>query len=498
MKKTVAILFIAFVFMQCRAYCQVDRNDPATLFQSVKVQFHKKMLDTAMANVAYLLAKLNPDITTRNEARQLAQAMYDTLLNEAERKLNDRYIAESVAKYEKAAGFCKSVDGLVCSTRGADGLKLAKNDLYADIVVKAKTEMENGNLTDAETLANKAAAYALQNAEAIKNADEANNVLIGIREKHYKRYIMKVKADIGAKHYYTALAHLQEADDYLKNNGLKRDAQYYQQLKVASRPVIANLIEKANSNKSDIATARKFFYSADSLARQSGLNEGHLKDELEALGKEVENNDCMNWQVVFKDIISKAKSMKEDRSFLRALETYTYAVSKKDSVAGCYIDVSEAESEIKELKPAADYQYLMTASAEAEKNNRFADAIKEYDSAENILIKDSLTKYNLVKKNTYNYVLEHTDPAFLEAGAGYFSEINIPGNALNLLSEALKNGYQPAAKDLQHTIGVQLAEADYKANPDANPKKLAEQYCGDNEKLNILKKAYLKTWKGLK
>jgi len=497
MKKAAGLLFISLFLIQITAYCQKGKEEAAALLQVIKTQVQKKMVDSAMANTEYLLAHLKPDNSTKTEARQIAQSIYDTLVNEAERKLNAGYIAIASAKYQKASGFCTSI-GQLCTDKGQAGLVSAKTAMYNDIIAKAKIELENDNLTDAEILADKAKTYASQNPDAIKSSAAANEVLTGIRQKYYKRYLMKVKEAMEAKHYNTALLRLQEADTFLKDNGLNRDANYFQLLKAASKPVIAAFIDKANDSKDNLTKARRYYHSADSLASLSGLNEGHMKDELEALGKEVQNNDCMYWQAAFKNLISKANGFEEDRNFRAAIETYKFAVSKKDSVPGCHVDYQLAENKINELKPAADYQKIMTASSEAEKDNKFQAAIQEYDSAENILIHDSLLRFGLTQRTTYVFVMEHSDPDFLMAGAEFFSNSKMPDKALDLLKQSFKAGFGSSAKDLQHTIAIQLAESDFKTQPSENPKKLADQYCDDDDKLSVLKKAYLKARKGMK
>ncbi len=498
MKKTAALLlFISLFLIQVTAYCQKGKEEAADLLQVIKTQVQKKMVDSAMANTIYLLDHLKPDNATKTEGRQIAQTIYDTLVNEAERKLNSGYITLAVAKYQKASNFCTSI-GDVCTDKGQAGLVSAKTAMYNDIIAKARIELENDNLTDAEILANKAKTYASQNPGAIKSSSGADDVLTGIRQKYYKRYLMKVKEAMETKHYNTALIRLQEADTFLKNNAMNRDANYFQLLKAASKPVIAAYIDKANGSKDNLTKARQYYHSADSLASLSGLNEGHMKDELEALGKAVQNNDCMYWQAAFKNLIAKASAFETDKNFKAALETYSYAVGKKDSIPGCHVDFQLAEKKVTELKPAADYQNLMAASTQDGKDNKFPASILEYDSAENILIRDSLSKYNLTAKSTYNFVLEHSDADFLIAGAEFFSNANTPDKALNLLKEALKAGYQPSTKELQHVIATQLAESDFKTQPNENPKKLADQYCGEDDKLSVLKKAYLKAWKGMK
>lgn len=482
---------------ELRAAYHLYKNNN-TLYQIARIQFRKKMTDSAIGNIHYLIAEAGTESNVKQQARILGQAIYDTLVNEAGRKLDDKYIDEAVAKYEKAAGFCKSTEGLICSQKGNNGLVKAKNSLYEDIIAKAKLELSNGNLENAEILADKALKYAHDNPEAIKKATMAEGALTSIFEKYYKRYLMKANEAYKAKHYNTSLKYLRQSEEYRQKKGLKTDPQYVQLLKATCKPLIAAFIDKARENKTNLALARDCYYSADSLALESGLKEGHLKDELDLLGSQVENRDCINLQANYKSIVLKASVYASENHFKEAIETYRAAIREKDSLPGCIIKTQDAEDKINQYLPAEQFQEFVKMADAAEKNSDYKNAISNFEAAEKIWHEDSLAKYNLQIKSTYEYIAGHDDAAFMIAGSSCLLNENRPEEAFRLLKMAIDKGYSSQTNDLQRKIAPQLAGADFKKQPDENPKKLVEQYCDGGPKFKVFRRVYLKKWKGLK
>lgn len=355
-------------------------------YQIAKIDYNKKKYDSAIEGVINILNKLKPDPQIYNHTIDLANAIYNSLINEAKQNNSQQKYEQSLVILENAKKLCQSATGIICTNELDNETNNAIIGKYNKYLSEIEKYIYSKKYTEAENNIQTIIFFYKSNSN-ILNVSELNSVI----ELLHNSYVNDAKAELSKSNCDISIEFLNKAvqicktnnniscnneiDHIYKNsyicryNKLLQNAQI--QLKSLKLDEAENIINQAESFRAE--------KNLDIIPFQNEIYTNIFKVKFENYIKSaISNNENKNYSFVIVDL-EKAKAIAEKFNF-------NFTKNFNDMLVNAVINKT--------------IEYCNIGNTEAEKNN-LKQARESYKEA-----KFLQEKYNLQSNTNLNKELE--------------------------------------------------------------------------------------------
>ncbi|MDX5443383.1 MAG: hypothetical protein LPJ89_06310 [Hymenobacteraceae bacterium] len=474
---------------------------PAHL-QLAKLDFVNGYLKDATLRTRDVLSKMNPDPQTRQLAQTLMSDIYSAHLSQATDLTDKGQFQAALAKYDEVEAICRTTAGLTCNSAAIfQGMSRAKNGLYTTYLDEAQQSLRNSDLSRAEQRVQEALAFQGSNRDFISSNADAIRVLTDIKYQYYLRHISAGKKHAQDKKLEDALGQFDAALALEKDFHFEKDLSLLQESQKVARLLVQQKLDYGNqtaaANRLD--DARRYASDAVQIQAKYGLaSEQSLTDQYRQLMSKIATQECINTQTQYDKHLLNAQRYINEKKYLAAEQAFDEAIKTAQNMSDCGISTKSAEDGKYNVLPAISYQKLVQQTVELSRDGKNEQALQKYLSAEQYFARFEVQNYGLSHTDLFTYALNADKPAFQVEVAKHLLGKVQEQQSVELLASAIKKGYPKyRLKDILRRTGSQLAQRDYKTNPNGNPRELSCSYINGNKAMKQFVKGYVKQWKKL-
>jgi len=266
---------------------------------------------------------------------------------------------------------------------------------------------------------------------------------------------------------------------------------YLQYLLISSEKIIW-------SNK--LQEAGKFADSIAGLQEKSGLGSDQgLSLEIERYRSKISQKVCSDAMEQIELFEVRSTHYIERKNFRIAEMLLDSAVKVSDGTKACHTEMGSLTDTIRKYQEASTFQQFVIDADNQAAVNHFRDALVQYQKAETFFTSHSIARFGLTCEPFLVYVKGKSNSQITFAAMELYlagKEARHAFECLNLYR--LQDGDPVNVKEMQRSIGMEMANSDFLTMPEKDPATLVETYTGNDKWLSGFEHAYLSRWNNLK
>lgn len=401
---------------------------------------------------------------------------------------------DAIYCFNQAHDICRNIRKYNYDYEIKHGLMFTRNRLYAELVEKANSELEEGNIATARKCMDDANQLYYANRSEIEMSPDAFGVFSDINYYTYKELIEDGKVLLDAGNFNLAYEKFLEAFDLEDQSDFEWDDELPWLFSQAST---LHLVEMCNVGevkvrKNQLVEAREIYEECFAKQDEYGLiYQPELQESLTLLNNSIFNKHCDYAIQQYDEVIDTFYKAVDRGDFIAAVDI----LGKCDEVSykNYYCDLDrELVVELKDIyTPAAEYQELAKVAQEALDEGDHDKFIETHQQMEEL-------------SNNYEVIRKHIEPlplhylfsvkknlALLESSIDYYQNKEDFETAFKLLYVLEENNYSDKeTKTLQQKLGNKVALA-YKEDPATSDlDETVEKYTEGHDYLKHFKKTY--------
>ncbi len=451
----------------------------------------KEYIDLA-SNYQLENSKYIPD---NNKADSLLGVLVDSYLS-------GNYHFDNTGDYEKTLEFFYSLSDkfspkeINCSKKISEGIKIAKNGIYNNLLSQAENLLYYNDIKKAEEYVNKAKLYQKENAKDITDTIRANIILGKTQYIRYRKLITEGEKFLQYGFPESALKSFTEAKELEKNYIFDKDPIIDSLIQSTAKPVLIDNIKKGNVKAwgNDLTAARQILQESMSFQKDNNLaQDTDVTRAIESLRNKIFEKECDNAQYEYDADINNAKKCINEKNFLQAETFFAKAIETAKNRNSCDISDTSAQAYLKKYYLPITYQKKIDETYKELNDTNYQSIADEYAEIETYYRENKIEQF-LKPFTLYEFASTQEDLNFIAFCAEKYSSSE-PANSLSLL-KILKSKNFPGeqTKELQKKTGIALAKKDYTPNPNQTPEMNISKYTGNSTWFKCFNKAYIKAW----
>ena len=470
-------------------------------YELARYDFNKGTPDPAAGRIADILNRMNPDPSTRQVSLNLAKEIQFAFIDLGQRAEQGGVFETALEWYNKSNQFCNSIAQLPCSNENLNGINRSLAGLYNQRLNGASAALEQNNPDQAEAALADAVSFRKLNQGTAFDTGREAQLYDRVKNIRYINYINAAKDAYNKGDFAFSLQEFEKAKQLEGNYNIVKDADLPNliMLSAKNRVLALNAEGKELASANDLLHARNAATNARTLAQKYNLKgDPEVSASFEGIEGAIFNQECINAQNEFTDLLNNAKSLSSQKRFIDASAAFDAAISFASRDKMCGIDATPAMDGKREILPAVDYQKKMVNVNGAISKGQYDDALNFYTDAGNHFASQNVSTFGLQHLDEFTFIKSNRNLRFVHHGAGHYAKRDAFTESIELMSKLLSLRYsKKLLKPIQTKVGVRLASIDVKRIPNANPKVQVLEYTSGEKGLNYLKKAYIKQFKSL-
>lgn len=471
-----------------------------SLFQLAKLDYKDNKIDEASSKILDIFSRMKPDPNTYNLIIDFSSKLVNDYMNMAEDNIKERLFENSLRDINNAEELCNKVQGLNCSKEILVVRIKAKKGIYNNYLNVAKKYLAEDNLDEAEKHINNAISYQRSNSTEVRDADEANKLLLIIKEKEYYKIIENGRNYLKIHSNTQAFETFQKAEQLQKKFNFEPSKELLPLLQKSLKPIILLDIEDGFDlvKNNNIRETRAVLKKTERLIEKYSLtNDKEIANEIIDLKNKIFKKECQNVREKYSEFLLVSQMKKSEKKYIEANIELNNAISAVNKMPECKIDKSRAENEKNEILSAVTYQKMLRETEELIDNNKFQKAVEKYMEASTYFEQLKVEEFGLKHLNLFEFS-KNKKSLHLAFMLRYFTTKKEFDNSLELLKILKQREYNSRyLKEEQKQLGNNLAVKDYNVNADNNFKEVLNNYTGGDKWYKYLKKEYTKKWRKL-
>jgi len=462
-----------------------------------KIDFLEGKIPEAVARLAHLKKEMEPDTETFRFAKLLGGDIYRHYLSLSDSLNKYFHYSESLEELKKAAYLCAEIKLLSCSEQFRKQKLFAHNGLYFRMLRNAERAYKKNLLDSAENALQLAVNYQISNNLSVHKM--LGEVKAKINYAHYENRLFAGKKNIKQKSYLKALADFDEAILMEKNFRISHEKRLDSLINIAAGSLILVKIRKGESEalSGNLHRVNRQFVDIQTIKRtykiepDSALQFAILR--LENLFKE----GCIEAEQKIEAEINIAVQLTDSLHFIEAYATYDSAIEmvKRDSI--CNYSLQKILDKKLSISHAVSYQKSLIAIRKSIDNENYTDALIRYKKLAVFYQKNELSKFYIKHLSPVEFV-KTCSPKFVNYSASHFVNEESFEDALDLLTFLEQQNYKKnLTKNTQTLLGERLATKDFTTKRGVEPVELLQQYTKGSSWFKYFESAYQKQWKSM-
>jgi len=445
------------------------------------------------ANTSEIIGDAAADATTLK--------MVKAMINKGDTLCGRKKYEQALSWYDKAAGFCDSIEGAPCREELDKGYRRAYNELYSIKVAEAYKVLQSGSPDRAEIIIAEARSYQGLHPKYIVYTVPTDTVFLSIQKVRYQTLIQTGTLSLHYLNYEDALVSFESAKLISEQYKIRKNPSLDSLLKVVAKPVILTQIQHASDllGKSLLDTTAVLISAIDERTERSGLRQDSLLTPLiKALHERHFRAVCDGYQRRYSELAQEAREAADRLDYISAMSLYASALQLAGEHTDCSIDTSAVSDGYLRATLPAGYQERMKSAGEKIARNDTIAYFTEYSAAEAYFEQYRIGYNGLLHTPMEQLCTGSQNMFFKIAGIRYFFSQNDTEKGFRVL-QSLYTETKPSVTitKIQTEAGRVIATNDFRANPTADPSVTVLGRTSSQKWYAAFKKSYLTTWKNL-
>lgn len=412
-----------------------------------------------------------------------------------------RHFSRALSCFEQATQLCLDLDEFNFSYELKDGMTVAKNGIYEDILSRSDSCLLNGNLVKADYYIDLAENYLAENNMVIASGYKIRLLKDQLELKKYSKLVESGIAFYHKNNYKQAFLNLKKAYTIERTNNYKRNEQLLYFLSLASNPFFELMIDEGLLSvvQDDVEKASDLYFEMIMTSQDLGLSLDTVsKTGLSKLYRYITAKTCQNAEIEFDNMMYKAKMYCRQKDYITAMDYFDAALNISEANKSCQILDTIVYNLRNEFILPADFQMHIKELPEILGRG---DTLKFFNKyiyidhffASNILLLGDYVDHT----NLLNYLGELKNERLIIYGISYFESSEDIKSALALLRILRENGYnENLSAGIQKRLGQKISLIDQHEFPNRDPRSEVLKYTGGDKWFREFRNGYVSSWEG--
>ncbi len=450
-----------------------------------------KAIDYQHSNCDYINSNIN--------IKQIFKQIQNLYIQKGEQEIRAQNYYTAYKYFNKALEINKSKNDINVSNSLNQGLKLAKQGIYKDFLIKAENYLNDNDNEDAKKYINKALEFQKSNKKEITNNNDAINLLSKIKHQYYLKLIEEGEQLLNTEKFKDALSKLEKAKKIESKYDFVIDEKLDFLIKKTEKPILLNEIKTGNIKAwgNELDQAWKILNnSINSQKKYMLAYDNDVNKALKYLKDKIYLKKCQNTKDEYEENCLMSQKNINTKNFIKA-EAYLKAADKIVSENSlCNISDKYAKETLQKYSQAVRFQKKIKEIKQNLANDNFTQLLYNYKKTENYYYDNQIKRFNIKYVPLFNFIASSNNPKFIEYSVSYYIQQKKYLKSFRLLKIIKKrNYYINRMQYFQCILGEEIAIKDYNEYPKNNPKSNIFKYTNDDKWFKSFKKSYLKSWK---
>jgi hypothetical protein len=468
-------------------------------YQLVKMNFEEGNFYDAGEQGSDIMNRMNPDPDIRKLTIDLLHKTYNELINEADALNNRKKYGDALSVLQRASELCRNVDGIPCTDALQYNRSKAINGQYQDILNDARVAYQNGDYDKAERRTGDAYAYREDHLAEIPSADDARDMMNGIRQGKYDHLVDSGRVYLKQKNFEGALEVFDDATGLQTKFQLHENPGLDTLKKKAARPILLSDISKGMDFVAarKPVEARKLTKKIIAMQNAYGLQtDAEINHNFTVLKDKIFSQECENAQHDLDNFYSQMLAAASSHEFIRADNIFKQANKFATANGECNLNSSSLQLLHDSVLPAYVYQSLLYDVITLQDQGKYADAISKYDASDIYYHRYNVARFNLTEDSLADLAIAKGNNDFLLYLGNNFRSRKQYEHSLAMYKTLItRRVSQRYVNDPLYELGMEMARRDMETDPSGDAKQKALAYTGGDSHLKKLVKGYQKGWK---
>jgi tetratricopeptide (TPR) repeat protein len=463
-------------------------------YQLALLKFEEDKVLDADLKLREVWFKMNPDPNTYQNSLTLFKNIYNEYLETGDILANQGKYNDALEQYDRAQKLCREINGVQCNMAAKESIKRAHIAIYQSILNEAKNIAETGNNNEGYNKFNQAKNYAKEN--NLNPQDKSSEAVVekALKFNEYKDAIKNAKADFGKSDFNAALAGFETAHDLEGKYSFSPSLIPLDTEQQAAKGVIKNKIDNLVelSNKNDWEGIKPQLSKVEEMQAFYKLtDDNEINNKKKQVKDKLKNYLCDIATRNFDEHIQKAKASVAANNFIMANEGYESALKIANENQDCNLNINAIADEKAAIIPPATYQKFINKILDLQLNGNYGEAVTKYKEALAYYQQYELNKFNITKKNLFDFAKDNFKNGALDFVANDFRKNGQIDEAFQLYKILLDRNYpvRNISDDL-FGLGKSFGTRD-KSTGTTDFEQKSKSYTGDDKKLKSFKKGYI-------
>jgi tetratricopeptide (TPR) repeat protein len=325
--------------------------------------------------------------------------------------VDEGFVSNDQKKYNQALNYFNKaielqqiLENPVNLPRLNEGVRVAKNGIYQELLLKANELYLLSDYNNAENLTNQAIIFQKNNKEDLSGLNDAEVLMSKIKYQQYLVMINDGKNFILTTSYENALNKFEEAKQLEGGYSFIRVGNLDSLIMAVAKPLILKDIENGGFKvfQGDLPAAKEIIAIVQQKQTKYDLsNDLDITSNLNALKDKIFTEECKNAQAEYDRLYSLSQQKVSEKLYIEAEAILESAINNTVINVVCGISSNNAENLKFTILPAANFQKQIKNIEEAFKNNDFGLVIDKYIETEKYFQQFQLGKFGLAHSSLF-------------------------------------------------------------------------------------------------
>lgn len=469
------------------------------LYQLARINLKEGDIDEAKSISSDILLNLNPDPETRHLTEELLKDVYETYLDKAATKLNQKKFSKAEEYLDEAHELCERFSGIRCSEELFSMISQAHNGIYNEMIAVASELYKQNKYDDAESRVQDAASYRQKYKEEIKQAESEKLIITGIRQRQFDIRISDAKRNYDSRNFGAALDDLDAAEELYKLFQLKEYKDFYRLKTDYAKSYAFSLLDKGDGEvvANNLKQARVYLNQVEQLISNYQLGaDKSLLSRTERLTSGIFTTQCRNAQNELNSFLSEASRAVSRNDYRIAGKAYEMADSLALANSECGLNLGSMVEERSAILPAIAYYRLFDKAELLMKKQNYLESFNIYNETEKYYGQFDVGRFKILHKPQYEYILSSGTSGMLVFAGEHYRSKNKLDNAIGIYEELLRKGHDfRLLKGAMYKLGIETGKRDKSVTRGDDWKDFVKKYHEGDREWKSFKKGYKKGWK---
>lgn len=408
--------------------------------------------------------------------------------NDPEKALEALYAAREI---------CKTYAPIQCADDLDEQFNAAFKESYKIMLEKAEAAILDSLPNKADTLQSKAMKYCI--AQNIEPTEKHRKIILDIAGLRYFLLMNELRSTKIADK--AAITLLDSALTIQRNYNLDeaRDEKFQKTRLLTD--YVSMLFEKADRmlRADQIVIAANLIVEIEWVVNHFGyvLNEtqsSYFSTLKEKIGQQV----CFEKYHQFKIYMLAGEKFEERKDYPHALNSYKKAQTLAKTNTECRFDIELVKNEIKKITEIADYQSQYNELKQLVLDNKFDEAIQQYDQIESSFKDSLIEQFNLEPGKLDQIAIQISYLPFVHHAAMVLAKRGFSNESFGLITHLYQHNFDyNLSIPAQEALGSSLAKEFYINDPSEESAARSTAYVIEKKWSKPFKKSFEKKWKAM-